>query len=128
MIILHGAHPTAMDGGNAGFAGAETGRAPPCGRLRREKRLSCRFFMAHIRPPWMAGMPVLQERKPAVRYPAGGFAAKNSFHAVFSWRTPDRHGGAGMSVLQERKPAVRHPAGGFAMTTVCPAVHSCEFF
>jgi len=73
-----------MDGGNAGFAGAETGRAPPCGRLRREKRLSCRFFMAHTCPPWMAGMPVLQEQKPAARQPSSGFAVTKACTAVLS--------------------------------------------
>ncbi len=36
VIVFHGAHLTAMDGGNAGFAGAKAGRVPPCGRLRRE--------------------------------------------------------------------------------------------
>src|SRR5690606_32060142 len=44
-MVAHGAYLTAMGGGNAGFAGAKTGLAPPLGRLCRGKQLSCCFFM-----------------------------------------------------------------------------------
>ena len=79
---------TTMDGGNAGL-GAQAARLHSglwpvvrlCGQAARAPRVRpWLVFAGKLRSPWMAGMPVLQEQKPA-RAPRR--APRLQLHRVF---------------------------------------------